>query len=228
MAGVKKRFTWMVFFAAAVAWGQIPSGDGLVAPNRPSVSPVSGESVGVAVKVANLREDNEATRKDLKDLTLRVEQLERENAALREGAQGKGATSEYVTKDELKLLEMRLNDSTKEMVAAESKRVESVILEELRFAAKKSQMAKSETPAMPSSAVVNPVKPAEKKNNLAVSEAEKQSYMKEGIRYTVQPGDTVSSIAKKNHSSVRAILSTNEIPNPGKLYVGRELFVPTL
>lgn len=264
MTDMKKSFFVLAVLCATSAWAQIPDSDGFVTPNRPAVSPVSGEVVPSRVAVANLKEDTEATRREVKELTLRVEQLERENAALKENAQSTSAAKaagDYATRDELKLLEMRLNDSTKEAIAAESKRVQSVILDELKVAAKKSQAeqaaqiakaaqayqaannyspapaASANTSAATAAATTSAVSamaataPAHKKSaaaGLPVTAAEKEGYMKEGVRYTVQPGDTISSIAKKNHSSVRAIMAVNEIPNPGKLYVGRELFVPTL
>ena len=44
--------------------------------------------------------------------------------------------------------------------------------------------------------------------------------------YTVQPGDSLSKIARKHHISVRELLKTNKIDNPDFISVGRKLNIP--
>ena len=39
-------------------------------------------------------------------------------------------------------------------------------------------------------------------------------------------GETVSSIAKKYESKIKWIIDANQIVDPTKVYVGKELFVP--
>ena len=169
-----------------------------------------------------MKQDIEASRKDVKDLTLRVEQLERDKVEL-ETKINKGAdTTNFVTHDELKLLEIRMNDT----IAEESKRVEAAIKDDMKAALP--APISTETPTAKLNITTKNVAKPSSSGPIPVSDAEKQSYMKEGVRYVIQPGDTLSSIAKKNHSSVRAILATNSIASPNKLYVGRELFIPTL
>ena len=51
-------------------------------------------------------------------------------------------------------------------------------------------------------------------------------YPKEGIAYTVKPGDTLSKIAQENASSIRDIQNANKIADPKALKVGQQLFVP--
>lgn len=213
MAGVMK--TWQLMcvmgLAGPVLWAQ--SGDGFVNPNRPAISPVTGEPI--SVKVASLSQDTEATKKDVGALTLRVEELERQKAALENKVSA--TDGDTVTRDELKLMEARLTTVMNDAIKTESQRVQKEILEEIR----KSQQAVKTQPAPAPVSVTTTPKPA-------VSDAEKQSYMKEGVRYTVQPGDTLSSIARKHKSSVRAIMVVNDIESANKLWVGKELFVPTV
>jgi LysM repeat protein len=174
-----------------------------------------------------MKQDVDANRKDVKDLTLRVEQLEREKADLEAKLAKSSDMSNYVTRDEMKLLEMRMNDA----IAAEGKRVESSIKDDMKAAIASTTPAPvAEKPAAMSKPAATRAGRSSSKTSapLQVSDAEKQSYMKEGIKYTVQPGDTISLIARKNHSSVRAIMATNTISNPSKLYVGMAIFVPTL
>jgi len=51
-------------------------------------------------------------------------------------------------------------------------------------------------------------------------------YPKEGIVYTVKPGDTLSKIAQENGSTVRDIQNANQIANPKNIQVGQSLFIP--
>ena len=225
-----KKWYLGLFFAASLCWGQIPSGDGFLAPNRPStVSEGSAPTpVPAATGIADVKQDVEANHKDVKDLTLRVEQLERDKAELEAKINKNADPTTFVTHDELKLFEMRMSDA----IVAEGKRVEGSIKDDMK-AAISSTGVTDKVPDKTAVAVKTPTPkvdkiPSKTAVSIPVSDAEKQSYMKEGIRYVIQSGDTISSIARKNHSSVRAIMATNSISNPGKLFVGREIFVPTL
>jgi LysM repeat protein len=44
--------------------------------------------------------------------------------------------------------------------------------------------------------------------------------------HKVEKGETVSSIAKKYESKVKWIIDANQIADPTKVFVGKELFVP--
>jgi len=43
--------------------------------------------------------------------------------------------------------------------------------------------------------------------------------------YTVQPGDTLASIAYRFHTSVWAIVQANQLPNPSLIYPGQQLII---
>ena len=51
-------------------------------------------------------------------------------------------------------------------------------------------------------------------------------YPKNGFVHVVEKGETVSSIAQKYKSKVSWIINANQISDPKKVFVGRELFVP--
>ena len=51
-------------------------------------------------------------------------------------------------------------------------------------------------------------------------------YPKNGFVHVVEKGETVSSIAQKYKSKVSWIINANQIADPTKVFVGRELFVP--
>jgi LysM repeat protein len=53
-----------------------------------------------------------------------------------------------------------------------------------------------------------------------------EDYPKEGVSYTVQRGDTLSSIAHKTNAKTQDIINANKITDPTRLQVGQTLFIP--
>ncbi len=216
IAAVKNLLSvaFLCAFLSTVGFAQIPqSGDFYASPKRPLTASTASSVPDFPANAtfADLKQDVAINRQEIRALELRVEELEREKAALEEKL-NKDVSAGYVTQADLKLLETRLNDS----VASRTQAVETSILSEVRAAAKSAKVS------------VEPAKPVSTPVPAYVSAQEKESYMKDGIRYIVQPGDTLSSIAKRNRSSVRAIMVVNELSTPDKIFVGKELFVPTL
>ena len=60
----------------------------------------------------------------------------------------------------------------------------------------------------------------------AVTTAFGEDYPKEGIRYTVQKGETLAQIAKKNSAKMQDIINANKISDPARIRVGQTLFIP--
>ena len=46
------------------------------------------------------------------------------------------------------------------------------------------------------------------------------------MRYTIQPGDTLSELAKRHGTTVAILATANLIANPDKIYAGREIWLP--
>jgi LysM repeat protein len=162
-----------------------------------------------AFELASLREDVRLLSQRMNELSLRVEQLERDNGELRSKS---GQT--YVT---LAQLNEAISDAQKTMQAAlrEQKRETlqqvSVQLEKL---ANETQAAIN---ALAKGAVTRP----------AVSTPTfTEDYPKEGVSYTVQRGDTLSSIAHKTNAKTQDIINANKITDPTRLQVGQTLFIP--
>jgi LysM repeat protein len=61
----------------------------------------------------------------------------------------------------------------------------------------------------------------------AVNNVFTEDYPKEGVSYTVQKGDTLSSIAAKNGARMQDIVNANKITDPTRIQVGQTLFIPT-
>ncbi|QYK49884.1 MAG: peptidoglycan DD-metalloendopeptidase family protein [Anaerolineales bacterium] len=60
----------------------------------------------------------------------------------------------------------------------------------------------------------------------AVGVAHAQQEEDEGVRYTVQPGDTLSSIALRFNVSINDIINASDLANPNNLNVGDVLIIP--
>jgi LysM repeat protein len=202
-----------------------------VTPNRPSVNPLSGEAANV--RLVNLKEDVTALQREVRQLEIRLEQSERDRAVMKAQMDANvNNANTYATKEELRAQEARTNT----LIAAEGKRVESVVIEEIRAARKGTQTVPVAAPILTNAAAgqgnYSNTQAVERPQTgmpvvrATVSQTERDAYMKEGVRYVVQTGDTLTSIARKNKSSVKAIMAVNEIGDPSKLWVGRELFVP--
>jgi len=145
----------------------------------------------------------------LGDLTLRVEQLERENNDLRTKS-----SQTYVT---LAQLNEAIADVQKTMQAAlhdqkhETLQQVSVQLEKL---ANETQAAIN---ALAKSAAARPA---------VTTPTFTEDYPKEGVSYTVQKNDTLSGIAHKYGAKMQDIINANKIADPTMLQVGRTLFIP--
>jgi LysM repeat protein len=142
------------------------------------------------VDIANLREEVNGLSQRLADLTLRVEQLEAENARLRETV--KPVNRDLVTVEQLNQAVADLNRSLQAAVAA------------------------SPEPTDRAGPAAHP----------GTGAAFSADFPKEGVNYTVQPGDTLALIAKKTHSRISDIVNANKLSDPSRIQAGQELFIP--
>ncbi len=169
----------------------------------------TGPTSTPAFELASLREDVRLLSQRLGELTLRVEQLERENGDLRTKS-----SQTYVT---LAQLNEAIADVQKTLQAAlhEQKRETlqqvSVQLEKL---ANETQAAIN---ALAKSAATRPA---------VTPPTFTEDYPKEGGSYTVQKNDTLSSIAHKTGAKMQDIINANKIADPTRLQVGQTLFIP--
>jgi LysM repeat protein len=178
---------------------------GLVAATAFAQTPAS------QVELANLREDMRGLTQRVGELTLRVEQLERDNAALQRKADA-GAQA-YVTA-------VQLNDALASFNLTLRNTVASAKAETLQqVAAQMEKLASQTNAAIDSLAKGMAARPA-------VATSFNDDYPKEGIRYTVQKGETLAQIAKKNGAKMQDIVNANKIADPTKLQAGQTLFIP--
>jgi LysM repeat protein len=163
------------------------------------------------MELANLREDVRGLTQRVGDLTLRVEQLERENVALR----SKAGTTE---KNSATLVQ--LNDAIADLNRDFKAAVASAKAETLQqVGAQLEKLANQTNAALDSLAKAQATRPP-------VQATFAENYPKEGASYTVQKGDTLALIARKTGSKQQDIINANKLADPSHLEVGQTLFIP--
>ena len=163
------------------------------------------------IELANLREDVRGLTQRVGDLTLRVEQLERENVALRT----KAGTTE---KNSATLVQ--LNDAIADLNRDFKAAVASAKAETLQqVGAQLEKLANQTNAALDSLAKAQAMRPP-------VQATFAENYPKEGASYTVQKGDTLALIARKTGSKQQDIINANKLADPSHLEVGQTLFIP--
>ncbi|OHE81672.1 MAG: hypothetical protein A3G75_12855 [Verrucomicrobia bacterium RIFCSPLOWO2_12_FULL_64_8] len=178
----------------------------LSAPGRLSAQAGSGS---VPFELASLREDVRLLGQKVGDLTLRIEQLERENRDLQTRN-----TQSYVTLAQLnqaiaevhRTLQAAQNENKREILAQVNGMLE-------KLAARTNAAIEALAKGMATRAPV-------------AAPTFSGDFPRQGVDYTVQKGDTLSSIAQRMGSSVRDITNANKIADPNNLQVGQTIFVP--
>ncbi len=163
------------------------------------------------VEIANLREDVRGLVQRVGELSLRVEQLERDNAELRQRLAG--ADKSYASL-------AQLNDAISDLksgIRAAAAAAKSETLQQV--GAQMEKLAKQTNAALDSLAKAQATRPT-------VQTSFGEEYPKEGMSYTVQKGDSIASIAKKTGAKQQDIINANKLSDPSRIVVGQTLFVP--
>jgi LysM repeat protein len=163
------------------------------------------------VELANMREDMRGLVQKVGDLTLRVEQLERENVELR----GKAGSAEksFVTLTQLNDAIATLNQA----IRTSSASTKTETLQQVSVQMEK--LAKQTNAAIDSLAKGMATR-------APVQTTFAEDYSKEGVSYTVQKGDTLALIAKKTGAKSQDIINANKISDPSRINAGQTLFIP--
>jgi LysM repeat protein len=177
-----------------------------------ALGPARAQSDAGQMDSANLREDVNLLTQRMGDLQIRVEQLERQNNELK-GEAGSAAQT-YATVAQLNDAVAELNRTVK-AATAETK---TATLQQVSVQMEK--LARQTQAAIDALAKNQATRPAVTPPNFT------EDYPKEGVSYTVQRGDTLAGIAKKNHASLRDITNANKIADPTRLMVGQTIFIP--
>lgn len=179
------------------------------------VSPSVGFG-NVNVQLANLKQDMELVSRQVVGLRSEVELLRRENAQLRVSVEqltrrqnsASGSLTQQVD-TRLQALERRASQGEKEQIALQKN-----IDQKLKDLIADMNKAISQVNKSSSSASSTP------------SKTFSSDYPQKGFVHKVERGETVSSVALKYKSKIKWIIDANQIGDPTKVFVGKELFVP--
>ena len=177
-----------------------------LAIGAPGLAQTSQQHLGS--QVAGLREDVRILVQRVGEMGLRIEQLERENAALMRATDGMDRT--YATVAQLNEAVAELNRAISSGDSATQAKAAKAIQE----------LAKQTNSAV--SSIATEVSSA---RNISTPTFDK-NFEQSGIQYTVQRGDTLSSIAARFGAKVWDIQNANQIVDPTKIQVGQVLFIP--
>lgn len=171
-----------------------------------TLSASAQQSVGS--ELANLREDVRLLTQKVGALSLKVEELERQNTEL---AKQSAASSQaaYATVQQVNAVVADLNRAIKEGDAATA----------ASAAAQIKKLGDATNAALDSLA-------KGQAQRAAVQTSFSSDFPSEGISYTVQKGDTLSTISRKTGGKLSDIINANKIADPTKVRVGDTLFIP--
>lgn len=163
------------------------------------------------VELANLREDVRLLAQRVGELSLRLEQLERENGELRQKAGSAERSFATVA---------QLNDAIADLNRNVQASIGAAKTDTLRqVSAQLEKLGKQTNAALDSLARGQAARPA-------VTTSFSEDYSREGISYTVQRGDSLASIAKKTGARQQDIINANKLADPSRIAIGQTLFIP--
>lgn len=163
------------------------------------------------VEIANLREDVRGLTQRVGELSLRLEQLERENAELRQRSNAAGKS--YATVSQLSEAVADMARDVRASVAASKNETLQHVSAQLE------KLGKQTNAALESLAKTQPAKSVPQTTFA-------ENYPKEGVSYVVQKGDSLAGIAKKTGAKQQDIVNANKISDPSRITVGQTLFIP--
>lgn len=162
----------------------------------------------MAFELASLREDVRLLTQRVGELAMTVEQLSRDKEAL----QAKTSQA-YVTVEQLNRAIADLNRSVQNSLGDQRREVLAQVAGQIERLGRQTNAALD---ALAKNQATRPVV----QTNFA------EDFPKQGVNYTVQAGDTLSTIAQKHNARVSDIQNANKISDPTRIRVGQSLFIP--
>ena len=169
------------------------------------------------IMMANLKQDLELINREVTGLRSEVELLRRENAQLRVALEQVSRTPQSNQETGL-VLELQNRMQVLELAVKQSERARESMQDGVNQKFK--QMIKQMNLGFEQVTTQNKQKSTPQPPSFSTD------YPKNGFVHKVEKGETVSSIAQKYQSKVSWIIDANQIADPTKVFVGRELFVP--
>ena len=169
---------------------------------------VHGQVDTTRVELANLRQDVMLLTQRVGELTMTVEQLNRENSALQSKA-----NQSYVTIEQLNRAVADLNRTMQAALADQKREVLSQVAGQIERLGRQTNAALD---ALAKNQATRPI----------VQTSFGDNFPKEGVNYTVLAGDTLGEIARKHNPKLQDIVNANKIADPTRIRVGQTLFIP--
>ncbi len=181
-------------------------------------SQLNAQSTNLQYQVANMVEDQRLMMEQMRGLLAEMDDMRRENARLRavvEDFEAKASrqSSNYATVAQVNELVNKMSADLSARDEVVQRELTAMVSAEMAKFAKKvnDAMGSIQTPRTePKVPVFEPI----------------PGMPKTGIPYTVQPGESIASIAKKHNSRIDWIQNINKIADPRLLQVGQVIFVP--
>jgi len=167
--------------------------------------------------IADLHEDVQGLTQRVNELSLRVEQLEHDNAELKAKLEASGRDRDTVTAEQLNSAVAALNASIKAAVDSSRADILQTVAGQMENLAKQTNQALDSVARNAASVQVAPA---------AQPARAGASGPAQGATYTVQKGDSVGLIAKKTGARVQDIVEANKLADPSKILVGQVLVIP--
>lgn len=176
--------------------------------------------------IANLREDVRLLSQRVGELSLKVEQLERDNSQLQRKAESGNVS--YVTLQQLNDAIAELNRNLKGAIANSRADTLQIVAGQLEKLGNQTNAALESISRGSSARVATPAATPVNTPSATPSapSAFSDNYPKEGISYTVVRGDTLAKIAQKTGARSADIINANKISDPSKIQAGQVLFIP--
>ncbi|HXQ81134.1 MAG TPA: LysM peptidoglycan-binding domain-containing protein [Opitutaceae bacterium] len=184
-------------------------------------SSVAGPRARAQSEVADLREDVRGLSQRIGELTLRVEQLEHENAQLRAKVAALDRAGDFVTSAQFNAAVADLNASIKTSVGSSRTEILQEVATQMEKLARQTNAALDSIARTGTTAQARPAGQAQ-----GPAPAFGSAYPKEGVSYTVQKGDSIGLIAKKTGARAQDIIDANKLADPSRIQAGQVLFVP--
>ena len=169
------------------------------------------------IMMANLKQDLELINREVTGLRSEVELLRRENAQLRVALEQVSRSPKTNQQTGL-VLELQNRIQALELSLKQSERAR----ESMQDGVNQKFQQMIEQMNLGFEQVTN----QNKQKSIPQPASFSTDYPKNGFVHKVEKGETVSSIAQKYQSKVSWIIDANQIADPTKVFVGRELFVP--
>ena len=176
-----------------------------------------GNSLMANVQVANLKQDLELIAREVASLRSEVELLRRENAQLRVALEQVNVSAK-AGNDQAAISQLEGRVRVVEQKASANEQARSEL--QNNFNGKIGELIRQMNDGF--SKVTSSVSSASSN-----TPSFNTDYPQKGFVHKVEKGETVSSIAKKYQSKVDWIINANQIADPKKVFVGKELFVPS-